>query len=113
MPPGRFGTSDKPRPLALYIFSNQKQFQEKILRETSSGAVCINDTVLQFTHPDLPFGGVNHSGIGKAHGKYGFMAFSNEKPILKQKSGFAISYVLHPPYSVLKKKILDWMIQWF
>ncbi|MBS1949601.1 MAG: aldehyde dehydrogenase family protein [Bacteroidetes bacterium] len=93
------------------------QQSKTIPRENSSsniiGAVCINDTILQLTHPDLPFGGVNHSGIGKAHGKYGFMAFSNEKPVLKQKSGFAISYVLHPPYSVLKKKILDWMIQWF
>jgi aldehyde dehydrogenase (NAD+) len=103
----------KPKPLALYIFSNQKSFQEKILSETSAGSVCINECVLQFTHPELPFGGVNHSGIGKAHGKYGFLAFSNVKPILKQKRGFAISYLLHPPYGNFKQKLVGLMLKWF
>ncbi|HCW06168.1 MAG TPA: aldehyde dehydrogenase family protein, partial [Cytophagales bacterium] len=81
--------------------------------ETSAGSVAINDCVLQFSHPELPFGGVNTSGIGKAHGKYGFISFSNEKPVLKQKSGFAVSYLLHPPYTSFKSKLISLMLNWF
>lgn len=103
----------KPKPLALYIFSNSGAFREKILTETSAGSVAVNECVLQFTHPDLPFGGVNNSGLGKSHGRYGFIAFSNEKPILKQKQGLAISYLLHPPYTQLKQKLVGLMLKWF
>jgi aldehyde dehydrogenase (NAD+) len=103
----------KTKPLALYVFSSRKSFQEKIISETSAGSVGINECVLQFTHPNLPFGGVNTSGIGKSHGRYGFLAFSNEKPVLKQKSGFAISYLLHPPYTELRKNLVGLMLKWF
>jgi aldehyde dehydrogenase (NAD+) len=103
----------KTKPLALYIFSTRKSFQEKILSETSAGSVGINECVLQFSHPNLPFGGVNTSGIGKSHGHYGFLAFSNEKPVLRQKSGFAMSYLLHPPYTNLRKKLVGLMLKWF
>jgi len=102
----------KPKPLALYVFSHNKAFREKIISETSAGTVCVNECVLQFTHPNLPFGGVNNSGIGKSHGKHGFLAFSNEKPVLKQRNGFAISYLLHPPYTRLRRKMIDLMIKW-
>ncbi len=102
----------KPKPLALYIFSSNKKFRQRILEETSAGSVCINDCVLQFTHPNLPFGGVNASGIGKSHGKYGFLAFSNEKPVLKQRSGFSMPYLLHPPYTSRVKKLVDIMMRW-
>lgn len=102
----------KPKPLALYIFSANKKFQQRIMEETSAGSVCINDCVLQFTHPNLPFGGVNNSGIGKSHGKYGFKAFSNEKPVLKQRSGFSMPYLLHPPYTLRVKKLVAIMMRW-
>lgn len=105
--------NDRPKPLALYIFSGQKKNKEKILTETSAGSVCVNDCVLQFTHPGLPFGGVNNSGIGKAHGRYGFLSFSNEKPVLKQKNGFAIFYLLHPSYFKFRKQLIDLMVRWF
>lgn len=104
--------NSKPKPLALYIFSNRKSFQEKILAETSAGSTEINECVMQFTHPNLPFGGVNTSGIGKSHGHYGFLSFSNEKPVLKQKSGFSIPYLLHPPYVGLRKKLIGFMLRW-
>jgi aldehyde dehydrogenase (NAD+) len=105
--------NSKPKPLALYIFSNKKSFREQILNQTSAGGVCINDCVIQFTHPNLPFGGVNNSGIGKSHGRYGFLAFSNEKPILRQKNGFASPYMLYPPYLPKMKKIVDLLLHWF
>ncbi len=103
----------KPKPLALYIFSNRRLFRKAILNQTSAGGVCINDCIMQFTHPNLPFGGVNNSGLGKSHGRYGFLAFSNEKPILKQKSGFAAPYLLYPPYKPKMKWIIDMLLRWF
>ncbi|MBS1682379.1 MAG: aldehyde dehydrogenase family protein [Bacteroidetes bacterium] len=108
-----YSINDKPKPLALYIFSSRKSFQRKILTETSAGSMGINECVLQFTHPNLPFGGINNSGLGKAHGEYGFRAFSNEKPVLRQKRGFAMSYLLHPPYTDFRKKIVDLLLKWF
>lgn len=105
--------NSKPKPLALYIFSNRKSFQSRVMRETTAGSACINDCVLQFTHPNLPFGGVNASGIGKSHGKYGFMAFSNEKPVVRQRSGFSSTYFLHPPYTARVKRMIDMMVKWF
>lgn len=105
--------NQKPKPLALYIFSNSGSFRERILAGTSAGGVCINDCIMQFTHPNLPFGGVNNSGIGKAHGRFGFLAFSNEKPVLKQKGGFASPYLLYPPYHSKMKRIVDVLLRWF
>ena len=60
--------NEKPKPLALYIFGSNKQEQRRVQQETSSGAYCINDCAIQFLHHNLPFGGVNNSGIGKSHG---------------------------------------------
>src|SRR5436190_23885617 len=97
----------------MYIFSSSTAFREAVLTQTSAGSVCLNDCVLQFTHPNLPFGGVNNSGIGKSHGKYGFLAFSNEKPVLKQKKGWSATYLLYPPYKPGMKKIVDILLRWF
>ncbi len=105
--------NSKPKPLALYIFSNKNFFRQRIVTETSAGSVVINDCVLQFSHPNLPFGGVNNSGLGKSHGRYGFLAFSNEKPVLVQRSGFSMAYLMHPPYSTLKRKLIELMVRWF
>ena len=102
-----------PKPLALYVFSNRKSFQEYFLVNTTAGSVCINECVLQFTHPNLPFGGVNQSGLGKSHGQYGFIAFSNEKSVLRQKNGWAAPYLLYPPYTTGMKKIVDVLLKWF
>ena len=105
--------NSKPKPLALYVFSTQRKFTEEVVGATSSGTVCINDCVTQFTHPNLPFGGVNNSGIGKSHGRYGFVAFSNEKPVLKQKRGFAMAYFFHPPFTRRMSRLLEAVIRWF
>ena len=105
--------NNRPKPLALYVFSNRKSFQEYFLVNTTAGSVCINECVLQFTHPNLPFGGVNQSGLGKSHGQYGFIGFSNEKSVLRQKSGWAAPYLLYPPYTTGMKKIVDVLLKWF
>ena len=102
----------RPRPLGFYIFSFRTEFQEKLTNAVSAGAVCINDCVLQFTHPNLPFGGINASGFGKSHGRYGFLAFSNEKPVLKQKRGITMSSFLYPPFNNRVKRTINLMLRW-
>ncbi|HEY9809462.1 MAG TPA: aldehyde dehydrogenase [Halomicronema sp.] len=76
--------NERPKPLALYIFSKNENKQNKVLRETSSGGVCINDTVMQVGVSELPFGGVGNSGIGSYHGKASFDTFSHQKSVLKK-----------------------------
>ncbi|MGB3513155.1 MAG: aldehyde dehydrogenase [Microcoleaceae cyanobacterium] len=73
-----------PKPLALYFFSRNKNKQQQVLAETSSGNVCINDTVMQFGVKSLPFGGVGNSGIGSYHGKASFDTFSHYKSVLNK-----------------------------
>jgi len=105
--------NSKPKPLGLYVFSLDRGFTENVLTNTSAGGVCVNDTVLQFVHPNVPFGGVNNSGIGKAHGHSGFLAFTNEKPVIRQKGGYSMAYLFYPPYTSFKKKILGLVLRWF
>lgn len=102
-----------PKPLALYHFGNDKGNHEKVLQETSSGNVVINDCVLHYSHPNLPFGGVNNSGIGKAHGYFGFLEFSNQKGVLKQRVGMTNLTLLRPPYGLKAKQLISSLIKWF
>jgi aldehyde dehydrogenase (NAD+) len=76
--------NEKPKPLALYLFSKNKNLQEQVCRETSSGGVCINDCVMQVAVSSLPFGGVGDSGIGSYHGKASFDTFSHYKSVLNR-----------------------------
>jgi aldehyde dehydrogenase (NAD+) len=93
-------------PLALYIFSNQESFVKKVLSETRSGGVCVNDVVLHLANPYLPFGGVGASGIGNYHGFYGFRAFSHERAIFEP-SRFGQKFrFFYPPYSIEKFNFL-------
>jgi aldehyde dehydrogenase (NAD+) len=103
----------QPKPLALYFFGKDESRAKRVMAETSSGNLVINDCVLHFLHSELPFGGVNNSGIGKAHGKYGFLAFSNEKGVLKQRIGFNNVSLLRPPYGLRVKKLIATMMKWF
>jgi aldehyde dehydrogenase (NAD+) len=73
----------KDKPLSLYLFSTDDAHIDEVLAQTTSGGACINDVVLHFFSPFLPFGGANASGIGRAHGFYGFREFCNEKAVLR------------------------------
>ncbi|MGW9232888.1 aldehyde dehydrogenase family protein [Pseudorhizobium sp. NPDC055634] len=86
----------RPKPLALYIFEKDAAFAEEIIARTSSGGVGVNLTAMHYTHPGLPFGGINNSGIGAAHGRFGFETFSHEKPILSDR--WSAVPMLFPPY---------------
>ena len=105
--------NSKPKALALYIFTNDSGLQQKILNETSAGGVCVNDCGIHFFHHNLPFGGVNNSGIGKSHGHYGFLTFSNEKPVLKQRGGLTTIRPFLPPYTELSRRFMDWFLKLF
>ena len=104
--------NNKPKPLALYLFTQSKLNEAEIIRRTSSGGVNINDTLIQFANNNLPFGGINNSGLGNSHGFHGFQAFSNEKGIMKQRVGFTTSGIFHPPYSKFKKKLIRWIVRY-
>lgn len=96
--------NNNPKPLALYVFSSDKKRIQKILQETSAGDTCVNTTVMHFIHPNLPFGGVNNSGIGKSGGYWGFKAFSHERSVLVDK--FSATNMLYPPYTEKVQKLI-------
>lgn len=90
--------NSKPKPLALYIFSRSQQLQNQILTQTSSGGVCINDTVMHVGVDTLPFGGVGDSGIGAYHGKTSFDTFTHYKSVLKKGFRFDLNW-RYAPYA--------------
>ena len=87
----------REKPLALYIFDKDAAGVAEITRRTSSGAVGVNLTLVHYSHLNLPFGGVNTSGIGAAHGHAGFLAFSHERAVLRNR--FLLLPLLFPPYT--------------
>lgn len=101
--------AERPRPLALYLFSDDRMLQRKVTQETLSGGLCINDVMLHVAQHDLPFGGVGESGMGHYHGVEGFHTFSKLKPVMQQ-SKFAVTSLFYSPYSTLAKRMLNIMI---
>lgn len=87
----------RPRPLALYLFDDERRTVERVLHETVSGGVAVNETLLHIACEGLPFGGVGASGIGAYHGYEGFATFSKMKPVLVQPRWNARALLL-PPY---------------
>ena len=100
------------RPLALYIYSKSNKSIKRILNNTRAGGTTINHNLLHFLNINLPFGGINNSGIGKSHGYHGYKEFSNERAVLKQFSFGAVS-LIKPPYTNFKRKLIDLMIKYF
>jgi len=89
----------QPKPLALYFFSSDRQKQDLVLQKTSFGGGCINDTIMHLGNPELPFGGVGQSGIGRYHGKASFDTFTNYKSVLKNSFRFDLKW-RYPPYKL-------------
>lgn len=98
------------KPLALYVFSTNTEFNQYILDHTSSGTSVVNDCLIQFGHNELPFGGVNHSGIGKSGGHYGFVEFSNQKSVVIQRTNLLKNF--YPPYGVKVRWMIDFVLKW-
>jgi aldehyde dehydrogenase (NAD+) len=100
----------QPKPLALYLFSRDADAVDRVLGNTSSGGACVNHCMLHFAHGNLPFGGVNNSGIGNAHGIYGFKAFSHERAVLRGTLVRSVK-MFFPPFTpgkhALIRKVVD------
>jgi len=96
-----------PKPLALYVWTRQAAVADRVVSVTSSGGVCINHCLIQFAHGNIPFGGVNASGVGSAHGPWGFAAFSHERAVVT--SRIMIADRLLPPYTRLKQRLIGWL----
>ena len=104
--------NQRPKPLGFYVFSRNQHRIDYLLRNTTAGGVTVNDCILHVANNNLPFGGVNNSGIGKAHGHYGFLAFSNEKAVLRQRVGWTSYKMLYPPYTDKVKKMVNQLLRW-
>jgi len=99
------------KPLALYINSRSQKNVDYFLSHTTAGDTVINDVLLQFGHSELPFGGVNNSGIGKSNGFFGFQEFSNQRGVMKRQ--FGDMRFIYPPYTPKVKKIVDFFVKYF
>lgn len=89
--------NQRPRPLALYLFSYDKALQRKVLNETHAGGVCINEAVFHAVQDDLPFGGVGASGMGHYHGAEGFRTLSHAKAVY-ERGRINSAKLIYPPY---------------
>ena len=97
--------NQRPRPLALYYFGYNKVEQQRVLEQTHSGGVCLNDTMLHVAQDDMPFGGVGPSGMGHYHGHEGFKTFSHAKgTFIKQR--FNAARMIYPPYGKAIQKLV-------
>lgn len=105
--------NSKEKPLALYVFSRSREVIDRILAGTSAGGSAVNETVLHFLQTNLPFGGINQSGIGRAHGYFGFEAFSNVRGVMEQPFTFAAIQLMYPPYNAFKQKLIDLTLKYF
>ncbi|NMH60130.1 aldehyde dehydrogenase family protein [Alteromonas ponticola] len=97
--------NQRAKPLALYLFTQRSEVEAQVLQQTSAGSVCINDTLMFMSNPELPFGGVGNSGMGHYHGKAGFDTFSHLKSIMKRSFKFDVP-VRYAPFKKWKLAIL-------
>jgi aldehyde dehydrogenase (NAD+) len=104
--------NSKPKPLALYIFSDSNKTAKYILQRTSAGGSVINDVILHLVNSNLPFGGINHSGHGSYHGHFGFKAFSHERSVL-QSPKLSMPTLMYPPYTGFVRFIVNTTTKWF
>lgn len=102
--------SDRPHPLALYLFSHDKQVIEIVLEKTQSGGVAINDTLLHCVQEELPFGGVGESGMGAYHGEAGFRTFSHARSVFRQ-ARFNGAGMTRPPYGSRMNRLLSLLMR--
>ncbi|MBI9051671.1 MAG: aldehyde dehydrogenase family protein, partial [Anaerolineaceae bacterium] len=102
--------ASREKPLALYLFCNDKALEQRVLNELSFGGGCINDTIVHVATSHMGFGGVGNSGMGRYHGKYSFDTFSHKKSIVKKPFWMDIPLRYLPPTD-LKRRLLKWFLR--
>jgi aldehyde dehydrogenase (NAD+) len=100
-----------PKPLAMYVWTRSEASVQALQTNTSSGSLCVNLCLQQFAQHNLPFGGVNNSGIGNAHGFFGFKAFSHERAVMSAGPLSALK-LLFPPYDARKRRLSELLIKY-
>jgi aldehyde dehydrogenase (NAD+) len=100
----------RAKPLALYVFAQSDDVVDDIVDHTSSGGVCVNQTLMHLLPPDLPFGGVGDSGMGAYHGKTGFDVFSHHKSVLRKPTKPDLR-MLYPPYKPRVERLVRKIIR--
>jgi coniferyl-aldehyde dehydrogenase len=100
----------RPRPLALYLFSHEREVVDRTIERTVSGGVCVNDTLLQCVQEELPFGGVGASGMGAYHGEQGFRTFSHAKAVFHQ-ARLNGAGMTKPPYGSRMNRLLALLLR--
>lgn len=100
----------KPKPLGVYLFAEDRQFQQQVVSRTASGGVTINDVIMHAVNLNLPFGGVGESGMGTYHGKYSFEAFSHPRGIL-EKSTLIDVPMRYQPYTEQKQRLMQFFLK--
>lgn len=101
----------RERPLSMYIFSRNRREIRFLEEHTRAGGSCVNHNLVHYANLELPFGGINNSGIGKSHGHAGFLEFSNQRPVLRQYLPSS-SELVRPPYTRLRQRLADWTLRW-
>ncbi|NNE33809.1 MAG: aldehyde dehydrogenase family protein [Rhodothermales bacterium] len=100
-----------PIPLSLYVFAADPAVADFWIENTRSGGIVINDVAIHFGNPDLPFGGMQNSGIGRSHGHAGFKAFSDERAVMRQRLGNPPIRRFYPPYGPMTQRFIDWLMR--
>ncbi|CAF0877034.1 unnamed protein product [Adineta ricciae] len=100
--------NSRDKPLALYVFSSNKDLAKRVINATSAGSTCVNDVIFQIAPPSLPFGGVGASGLGAYHGKYSFDAFSHRRTVVYAPNWTEVLLVQrNPPYTAKKTAFIE------
>lgn len=100
----------RERPLALYVFDHDREAIERVIAETVSGGVTVNETILHIAQDDLPFGGVGPSGMGEYHGRAGFDTFSKRKAVFRQARLNGLK-LFRPPFGARFERLLRWLVR--
>ena len=103
--------NERPKPLALYVFSRDAAATERVLGATTAGGTVVNHVLVQFANPELPLGGVGESGQGSYHGFAGFRAFSHERAVIHA-GGFSLAPLYYPPYGKRMRRIAAAVSRW-
>lgn len=93
-----------PRPLAFYVFAQDRAWANEVMRQNLYGGGCVGDTLVQLANPELPFGGCGESGIGAYHGKFGFDVFSHQQAVMERRYSADLK-LRYPPYSGVWKRL--------
>ncbi len=99
--------NQRPKPLALYVFSDDSNTVNQIIKQTSAGGTAVNDVIVHIANPNMPFGGAGNSGMGSSHGFFGFKAFSHQRAVMFQ-SALDFNRFAYPPYGE-KSSLLKWL----